>query len=64
MRKYHFYLIKEDGHIELPMVNHEAENDRDALGKAQQLVDGHDVEVWQEARLVAYLVSDEKEGRH
>lgn len=37
MRKYHFYLIKEDGHIELPMVNHEAENDRDALGKAKQL---------------------------
>ena len=60
MLEYHFYLIRKDGRIDKPMVNHEADNDRDALGKARQLVDGHDVEVWQQARLVAYLTPDEK----
>jgi hypothetical protein len=60
MREYHFYLIKKDGHIDGPPVEHEAENDKSALGKAKQLVDGHDVEVWQASRLVAYLTPDDK----
>jgi hypothetical protein len=31
-----------------------------ALKEAKQLLDGHDIEIWQGVRVVAYLVPDNK----
>jgi len=41
-----------------PPAAFELPNDAAAAEKAKQLPDGHDIEIWQGARMVAYLVSD------
>lgn len=61
MLGYRFYFIRHDGHIDGPSLEYEAPDDRAALAKAKQLVDGHDIEVWHGARLVAYITPDEKD---
>ena len=60
MLEYRFYFIKHDGQIDGPAQDYEAADDRAALVKAKQLVDGHDIEVWQAKRLVAYVTPDKK----
>ncbi len=60
MREYRFYLIKKDGHIDGPPSDHALLDDKAAIKEAKQLVDGHDIEIWQEARLVAYVTPDTK----
>jgi hypothetical protein len=49
---YRAYLIGLDGHF-IKSVDLSYENDDAAIEKAKQLVDGHDVELWQQARKVA-----------
>jgi hypothetical protein len=54
MPDYRAYLVGEDGHF----FNFEemvCDNDAEALERARQLVDGHDVELWNGARLVELL---------
>lgn len=52
MTGYHAYLIGEDGHI-TNRVTILAADDGEAVRLAKQLVDGHAVELWQEARKIA-----------
>lgn len=49
---YYAYVIGDDGHIRNRIEVH-CENDADARRYAEQLVDGHIIELWQEARRVA-----------
>ena len=63
MREYKLYSIAEDGHVDGPPFVLEVESDKQALEIAKLKVNGHDIEVWQEARLVAYLTPD-KEPMH
>ena len=60
MREYRFYTIGTDGHIDGPATDHVLPNDSAAIEEAKKLVNGHDVEIWQGPRLVAYVVPDEK----
>ncbi|HMJ29552.1 MAG TPA: hypothetical protein VK512_12625 [Xanthobacteraceae bacterium] len=59
MPEYRFYTIGKDGHVATPAITYEAPKDADALKEAKRLLDGHDIEIWQGARVVAYLVPDE-----
>ncbi len=54
MLEYRAYILDRDGHIQ----NFEplsCADDAAALAAAEQLVDGHDVELWQADRMVARL---------
>jgi hypothetical protein len=53
MPGYYAYFL-EDGHI-MSRVEIVAEDDAEATQKARQYLDGHDIEVWQEARKVTLL---------
>ena len=46
MSDYRAYLIGNDGHI-FQAMNLDVPNDAAAIAAALQLVDGHDVELWQ-----------------
>lgn len=54
MPEYRVYIVGSDGHFQssVPLV---CADDDEALEHAQQLVDGHDVELWQRARKIARL---------
>ena len=60
MPEYGFYPIKRDGYIDGAPATRDCPNDLAALKEARDLVNGRDVEVWQSARLVAYLTPDDK----
>ena len=52
MPEYRAYIIGPDGHFH-SSVALECLDDEAAAEQAKQLVDGHDVELWQRARKVA-----------
>jgi hypothetical protein len=52
MSDYRACIIGSDGHI-YKRVDLDASDDRAAIAAAQQLVDGHDVELWQLGRKIA-----------
>ena len=56
MSHYHAYILGQDGHF-VKSVILDCDNDNAAIESAKQLVDGHDVEVWQLDRKVAKLDS-------
>jgi hypothetical protein len=56
---YRTYLIGSNGHI-LRSVDVVCKNDAAAKEKAEQLVDGHDVELWQQERKVALFKHERK----
>jgi hypothetical protein len=58
MPEYRFYTIRSDGHIAGPPTDLHAPDDREAVNKAHQLLDGRDIEIWQGPRVVAYVVPD------
>ena len=60
MCEYKLYSIRQDGHIEGPPFVLEVEGDKQALEIAKSKVNGHDIEIWQEARLVAYLTPEQE----
>lgn len=60
MPDYRFYSIKKDGHIAGPAIERNCPNDREALKEARELVNGHDIEVWQGSRVLAYLAPDDR----
>jgi hypothetical protein len=49
---YRVYEVDRDGHVDRPPEVIVYPDDESAIEHARRLVDGHDVEVWQEARLV------------
>jgi hypothetical protein len=55
MPEYRVYIIGSDGHFQesVPLI---CPDDDVAMEQAKQLVDGHDVEVWQRARKIAGFV--------
>ena len=52
MADYRAYLIGSDGHF-FDAVHLDCADDVEAMEKAKQLVDGHDIELWQRDRRVA-----------
>lgn len=51
MKEYQVYILHEDGHIK-SRTDLSCENDEEAKKRAQQLVDGHAIELWQQARKI------------
>lgn len=60
---YYAYVIGDDGHI-ANRVDVVCDNDEDALRHAEQLVDGHAIELWQGARRIATLRPRSNQGAH
>jgi hypothetical protein len=58
MNEYSVYIIGSDGHIQ-QRVDVICANDDAAKEQARQLVDGHDVELWQLGRRIAVLKQEE-----
>jgi hypothetical protein len=56
MSYYRAYIIGQDGHFQSAVKLDSADDDA-AIESAKQLVNGYDVEVWQQDRLVAKLQS-------
>ena len=54
MLEYRAYIVGADGHF-IEAVDLVCEDDHAAIEKAQALVDGHDVELWQLDRHVTNL---------
>jgi len=52
MPEYRVYVIGSDGHF-FNSVPLECADDDEAMERAEQLVDGHDVELWQRDRKIA-----------
>jgi hypothetical protein len=59
---YRVYRI-EGGHIRSAPETFDSESDHAAITKAQQLVDGHDIELWQGARFVTGFKSSSHKSR-
>lgn len=59
MAQYRAYLIGSDGHF-LRSLDLICDNDDAAIENAEQLVDGHDVELWQQKRKVALFKHERK----
>jgi hypothetical protein len=59
MPEYRFYAVEIDGHVNGPAVTLEFPGDGPALKEAKRLVNGHDIEVWQDTRLVAYVIPED-----
>lgn len=59
MPDYRVYIIDHDGHFQnaVPL---ECADDDAAMAKAKQLVDGHDVELWQRDRKIAAFAHKHK----
>jgi hypothetical protein len=58
MQQYRIYSIDPDGHIYAPAEVIECVDDQEAIQKAQQAVDGHDIELWNHKRLVVRFPRD------
>jgi hypothetical protein len=59
MPDYRAYLIGSDGHFYKSVVL-EAPDDAAAIVSARNLVDGHDVELWQRDRKIGKYARDKK----
>ena len=55
MPLYRAYELDEKGHVFGPPLIIVASNDTDALTYAKRLVNGHDLEIWDEARRVGLV---------
>ena len=55
MPHYRLYPLDERGHVCDPPQIIEAKTDADAIAQAMQLVNGHDLEVWDMARRVGLI---------
>jgi hypothetical protein len=55
MDGYYAYIIGLDGHV-MNRVDLAFEKEEDAIERAKQLVDGHDVELWQLDRKIATFI--------
>ena len=55
MPTYRVFFLDSENHIAAPVSNFDALDDGDALERANQLVDGHAVELWEGERRIAVL---------
>jgi hypothetical protein len=55
MPHYRIYSLTKDGHIQSPPVTVDCDGDHAAIARAKALLDGFDLEVWEERRRVAVL---------
>ena len=62
MKQYRVYTLSTFDAITRPARVLEFENDGEALKEAAQLLDGHNIEVWEGARWVARLDADSKQA--
>jgi hypothetical protein len=62
MDGFYAYIVDENGHV-LRRVDLVLDSEVAAKERAKQLVDGHDVELWQRDRKIATFTRNEK-GRH
>jgi hypothetical protein len=60
MADYRVYQLDESGHIHSPPETFECEGDEAAIQRAERMVDGHAIEIWQLDRLVIRLSSKDK----
>jgi hypothetical protein len=60
MAHYRAYILNRDGRI-MEAVDLDCADDAAATKAARQLDDGHDVELWQQARVVTRLVKSDAE---
>ena len=51
MQEYRAYIMGPDGHVQ-SRVDLRCKDESEAIERAQQLVDGHDVELWQLERQI------------
>ena len=51
MQEYRAYIMGPDGHVQ-SRVDLRCKDESEAIVRAKQLVDGHDVELWQLDRLI------------
>jgi hypothetical protein len=58
MAHYRAYILNRDGRI-MEAVDLDCADDTAATESAKQLVDGHDVELWKDARVVSRLAKSE-----
>jgi hypothetical protein len=56
MAEYRAYIVGEDGHF-VRAVELVCPDDETAKEYAKQLVDGHDIELWQQERLIAKIAA-------
>lgn len=63
MSDYRAYLVGSDGHI-FQAMNLYVPDDAAAIAAALQLVDGHDVELWQGARKIAKFECEQEPSEH
>jgi hypothetical protein len=59
MPQYRIYSIGPDGKIAGPPEVVECADEQEAIGKASQAVNGKSAELWEGARFIAYIPSDE-----
>ena len=60
MPAFRIYLVGRDGHFQSAK-DIECADDQEAIQNAQQLVDGHDVELWERGRFITRLASKQIE---
>lgn len=54
MLEYRAYFVRDDGHF-AKVVTLDCADDETAIAEAKQILDGHDIELWQQARMVTRL---------
>jgi hypothetical protein len=52
MPHYRIYVTTTDGHVTAPATVIECQDDQEAIGKAEQFVNGRPVELWEGARFI------------
>ena len=60
MPAYRIYSITRDEHIAKPPLVVDCADDQEAIRKAQQAVNGQDVEVWDEGRFIVRVPSADR----
>jgi hypothetical protein len=59
MPTYRVYSVTSDGHIVGPATVVACKNDQEAISRAQQLKNGHDLELWDHDRFITKIRSEE-----
>jgi hypothetical protein len=55
MPDYRVYTMTKDTHVEGPAAVVTCDSDQEAIRQAKQMVDGHDVELWDGGRFVTRI---------
>jgi hypothetical protein len=62
MNEYRVYRLDKDGHIFAPPYGFTSASDTTAIETASRMIDGEDLELWQQSRLVARLPARQESG--